>query len=160
MLVKIFRFFTPSKLSRLLKNNKKESYKFNLYRIESNINILLDELDLKEKWSGKKIDELNEIDIEYFLALITSNIERGKAIQFTTLFIAALISILFFIWSSDWLINYITTETRIKDSIVWLLVFVISLYITGSVFEKKYKNDIANYTLLKELLQIYKNNKF
>jgi len=123
-----------------------------MYRLECIIDSTLEELKLKNYLSGKKISELNEIDLDYFLAHINSLVEKTKAIQLTVVFLS-----LFF----TFLVNFMVTllEPPVDKAEIFLI-FSIAIFITAPYLEKNYKSTIANFTFLKEILTIYKNNKF
>jgi len=150
-IISFLKSFLPVKTIKILKQQHLYN-NLNMYRLECIIDSTLEELKLKNYLSGKKISELNEIDLDYFLAHINSLVEKTKAIQLTVVFLS-----LFF----TFLVNFMVTllEPPVDKAEIFLI-FSIAIFITAPYLEKNYKSTIANFTFLKEILTIYKNNKF
>jgi hypothetical protein len=136
----------PKKMINKLESQYGLDNDFDLNRIEKMINELIQYLNLDNKWKGKCVKELNAMDIDIFSAILSSHIERQKAVQISVLFTAIILNAI---------IIYIS-----KIHGIYAIGFAAVLVICGMFIESRYKSGIANYTILKELLTRYKKEKF
>ena len=150
-IISFLKSFLPVKTIKLLRQQNFYN-NLNIYRFEVIIDSTLEELKLKNYLSGKKISELNEMDLDYFLAHINSLVEKTKAIQLTVVFLS-----LFFTFFVNFMVALLELPV---DKAEIFLVFSMAIFITAPYLEKNYKSSIANFTFLKEILTIYKKNRF
>lgn len=120
-----------------------------LTTIETKVDLLLTEIHLLEGLSKKSVAEFNKLDIEVVEALLTTRLESAKAIQFLTMFLA----FLFVSFSS-------ILKSLFENPIKAILFISIAAAVTVVVQETSYRNNLKNITFLKELLAIYKKEKF
>ncbi|MEK5070727.1 hypothetical protein [Sporosarcina sp. FSL K6-1508] len=118
-------------------------------KIEQMIDILIREIDQKEDLTKKRVADFNELDLEVMMAHITAKSEWMKAIQFAI----ACIAILFV---------SLTGFFRVIDGDVIKVYILIGFtaIISLTCIEFTWRNRLMNYAYLKELLLIYKNEKF
>lgn len=121
----------------------------NIFRIEEKIDLLLEEIDLKNRITKSSIKEFNKLDCEVVIALMNAQLESTKGIQYTIMYGA---------FSFVILAGFI--KIMLVDLIFSFFFTIIACAIAVWIMERKYKNLLLNYTYLKELLLIYKNQKF
>jgi len=134
------------KKSKLFKG--KLNLDHNVTRIELMIDTLLKEIDLEKYLTKKSIKDYNKLDIDIILALMTAKLETAKAIQFGIAFLAFL------------LVSVTGIATKVYENPIEPYIFMIivaTFSVTG--IEWAYRNKLMNYTYLKELLLIYRNNR-
>lgn len=150
-LLEVIKYFKLKKLIRPLK--QKTFYKdINTYRLECLIDETLVELKLDNYILNKKINEFNEMDLDYLIAYVNTLIEKAKGIPLVSVFIS-----LFITFSANFATTFVKKP---EDKALLLFSIVVSILITGTIFEKNYKKEIMNYTFLKDILIIYKNKKY
>lgn len=121
----------------------------NINMIENKIDILLHEINLKYSLSRTSIKEFNKLDCEVVIALMNAKLESAKGIQFSIMFCAFLF------------VTLTGLVELILNSKMHAYIYVgFTAVISISIFERSYRNQLLNYTYLKELLLIYKNEKF